>query len=102
MLLRRRTEPEVQPAPLPPTEPEPAASGPTHPAFWTPVAGTDVACCCPAAPMVQLVLARPDGRPPVELLLCGHHYRISADALTTGGATAYDVDGMPLQAAPWR
>jgi hypothetical protein len=32
-------------------------------------------------------------RHPVDLLLCGHHYRASEAALRAAGATAYDRDG---------
>ena len=39
----------------------------------------------------------PTGGPDaVELLLCGHHYRVSAQALLGNGAAAYDLDGMPF------
>jgi hypothetical protein len=38
----------------------------------------------------------PSTRDPVELLLCGHHYRVSRDALRSSAAAVYDLDGMPL------
>ncbi len=35
------------------------------------------------------------GRPhPVDLLLCGHHYRVSRAALRAAGATVYDEAGL--------
>jgi len=30
---------------------------------------------------------------PVDLLLCGHHYRLSRKALAAAGATVYDLPG---------
>jgi hypothetical protein len=32
-------------------------------------------------------------RHPVDLLLCGHHYRVCRAALTAAGATVYDETG---------
>jgi hypothetical protein len=40
------------------------------------------ACCCPARPVVQVVMPPIAARPhQTELLLCGHHYRVSRQAL---------------------
>ena len=33
---------------------------------------------------------------PVDLLLCGHHYRAGRAALRAAGATAYDAAGVPV------
>jgi hypothetical protein len=55
-----------------------------------------VACCCAAAPVVQVVLAPLAGRDPAELLLCGHHFRASQEALTARHARFFDVLGDPL------
>ena len=33
---------------------------------------------------------------PVDLLLCGHHYRAGRAALRAAGATAYDEAGVPI------
>lgn len=46
------------------------------------------ACCCPAAPMVKVLIptARHAGRP-VDLFLCGHHYRASLGPLALAEAT---------------
>lgn len=55
------------------------------------------ACCCPATPVFKVVLpARPGLRPPVDLLLCAHHYRASRDALVAVGADTYDAAGRLL------
>jgi hypothetical protein len=58
---------------------------------------TENACCCPARPVVRVVMPATATRPhPVELLLCNHHYRVSRAALRAVGATAYDPDGVVL------
>src|SRR6516164_9933484 len=54
----------------------------------------DRACCCPARPVVTVVIPAGRGRPhPVDLLLCGHHYRASLAALHAAGAAVYDSTG---------
>jgi S-formylglutathione hydrolase FrmB len=46
------------------------------------------ACCCPAMPVVKVSMPPVPGRPyPVDLWLCGHHYRSSWAALDAAGAT---------------
>ena len=55
----------------------------------------DRACCCPARPVVTVIMPAVPGRPrPVDLLLCGHHYRVSRAALLAAGAAVYDQDGV--------
>jgi hypothetical protein len=52
------------------------------------------ACCCLARPMVTVMMPPTASRPyPIDLLLCGHHYRVSQAALRAAGATAYDQAG---------
>jgi hypothetical protein len=54
----------------------------------------DRACCCPAWPVVTVIMPPAPGRPyPVDLLLCGHHFRVSQAALTAAGAAVYDNTG---------
>jgi hypothetical protein len=54
----------------------------------------DRACCCPARPVVTVIMPPAPGRPhPVDLLLCGHHFRLSQAALTAAGAAVYDDTG---------
>jgi len=54
----------------------------------------DRACCCPARPVVTVIMPPAPGRPhPVDLLLCGHHFRVSRAALIAAGATVYDDTG---------
>ena len=55
----------------------------------------DQACCCPARPVVTVIMPPATGRPdPVDLLLCGHHWRAGREALRAAGATAYDEAGI--------
>ena len=55
------------------------------------------ACCCPARPAVVVIMPASAGRPlPVDLLLCGHHYRASERALAAAGAEVFGTDGAPL------
>lgn len=55
------------------------------------------ACCCPAPPSVRVVLVSDALAPhPIDLLLCGHHYRRSIGALSTLKAMAFDHDGYLL------
>lgn len=50
------------------------------------------ACCCPARPRVRVIMPPTAGRPhPVDLWLCGHHYRVSRDALRAAGAEVEDL-----------
>lgn len=61
------------------------------------------ACCCPARPQVRVVMPVTQTRPkPVDLLLCGHHYRAGQAALRAAGAAAYDEKGAPIMAADAR
>ena len=53
-----------------------------------PLAVTDQACCCPAMSVVRVVLPPTLVRPhPTDLLLCGHHYRVSRQRLAALNAT---------------
>jgi hypothetical protein len=82
----------------------PAGAGPVPPDDELPdtprrLTPADRACCCPARPVVTVVI--PAGREcphPVELLLCGHHYRASLAALHAAGAGVYDNTGALIMA----
>jgi hypothetical protein len=65
------------------------------PADWRgPRALGDRACCCPARPVVRVLMPPTPARPhPVDLLLCGHHYRVSRAALAAAGAVVFDDTG---------
>lgn len=57
------------------------------------------ACCCTAKPAIIAVIPPAKGRTdPTDLLLCGHHYRMSRAALAAIGATILDIRGRPLPA----
>ena len=72
-----------------------------HPAFqgpvqeWRPAVDPEIpsrSCCCPARPVVKIVMPPTAGRDhPVELYLCGHHYHVSTPALILAGATVEDL-----------
>jgi hypothetical protein len=50
------------------------------------------ACCCLAWPVVQVIMPPTAQRPhPVDLWLCGHHYRVCRDALAAVGATVHHL-----------
>ena len=38
---------------------------------------------------------------PTDLLLCGHHYRVSRQALAAAGATILHMNGMPGTDGDW-
>lgn len=49
----------------------------------------DKACCCPSRPMVRVFMPSAPHRPyRVELLLCGHHFRLCKWTLAAAGAVA--------------
>jgi hypothetical protein len=51
----------------------------------------DRACCCPARPVVRVLIPPASARPhSADLLLCGHHYRTSGAALAAAGAVIMD------------
>jgi hypothetical protein len=51
----------------------------------------DRACCCPARPVVRVLIPPASARPhSVDLLLCGHHYRAFHAALAAAGAVVMD------------
>jgi len=48
----------------------------------SPAEQENLACCCPAQPVVRVIMLPTPQRPhSVDLLLCGHHYRVSRPAL---------------------
>jgi hypothetical protein len=68
---------------------------------WRALSTAERACCCPAKPVVLVVMPPAPGRDhPTDLLLCGHHYRAARSALAAG-ASAYDRSGrLAGRAAP--
>jgi hypothetical protein len=74
---------------------DPAPLDDELPGLARPIIYTDRACCCPARPVVTVVIPAAPGRPrPVDLLLCGHHYRVNRAALHAAGADVYDKTGI--------
>jgi hypothetical protein len=60
----------------------------------------DRSCCCPARPVVRVLIPPGSARPhPVDLLLCGHHYLASRAALAAASAIAIDETGSVLELA---
>lgn len=49
-------------------------------------------CCCPARPQVKIIMPATAACPhPVDLWLCGHHYRAARAALARAGAGVQTV-----------
>lgn len=66
----------------------------------TQAAREDRACCCPAQPVVRVIMPPTARRPrSVDLLLCGHHYRLSRQALATARARIEPLPGKADAAA---
>ncbi|MGO9783456.1 MAG: hypothetical protein ACLPQY_27395 [Streptosporangiaceae bacterium] len=58
------------------------------------------ACCCPGRPIIRVVVPASGSRPaPADLLLCGHHYRVSQAALGVAGATVEELPGRAADVA---
>ena len=54
----------------------------------------DKACCCPSRPMVRVLMPATESRSSrVDLLLCGHHFRLSQWSLAAAGAVARVMPG---------
>ena len=69
------------------------APKPAAPRFADPAVPSR-SCCCPARPAVKVTMPPAAGRAhPVDLWLCGHHYRASVAALAAAGAKAEDLTG---------
>jgi len=79
-----------------PVTPESATVAATH---WR---YADRACCCLAQPAVIAVMPPRGGRQAeTDLLLCGHHYRVSKAALAAADATIRDMTGHVLEYGDW-
>lgn len=58
-------------------------------------------CCCPARPVVMVLIPPASARRhSVDLLLCGHHYLSSRAALAALGAIVMDETGAIVDLAP--
>jgi hypothetical protein len=59
-------------------------------------------CCCSAKPTVIAVMPLAPHRPrQTDLLLCGHHYRVSRQALDAAGVAVMDIEGTPVTGSHW-
>ena len=55
---------------------------------------TDQACCCVARAVVRVVMPpTADRAHETELLLCGHHYRVSRAVLAAAHASVHELAG---------
>ncbi|HUN37769.1 MAG TPA: hypothetical protein VMU95_37730 [Trebonia sp.] len=60
------------------------------------------ACCCAAKAAVRVTMPPGLSRPHcTELLLCGHHYRVSRQALAAAGAVVRELPGTPADVSCW-
>ncbi len=79
-----------------------AASPDVYAIDWRGVRRAGRACCCAAKPVVIAVMPSTASRPhSTELLLCGHHYRLSRHALDRVGARVLDLAGSPVTGDMW-
>jgi hypothetical protein len=62
----------------------------------------DRSCCCVATAVVRVVMPPTPARPhETELLLCGHHYRVSRQALAATHASVVELPGVPAATTAW-
>jgi hypothetical protein len=62
----------------------------------------DRACCCSARAMVRVIMPPTPTRPHrTDLLLCGHHYRASRQALAAAGAAVHELPWITDSTATW-
>ncbi len=62
----------------------------------------DRSCCCVARAVVRVVMPPAHARPhETELLLCGHHYRVSRQALAAAHASVVELPGVPADTIAW-
>jgi len=62
----------------------------------------DRACCCTARAAVRVTMPPGPSRPhSTELLLCGHHYRVSRQALAAAKAVVRELPGTPPDVSSW-
>ena len=65
----------------------------------SPTVLADRSCCCPARPVVRVIMPPTQTRPrKTDLLLCGHHYRVS---LAATHAAVREIPGTPSDTAAW-
>ena len=63
------------------------------------VSDPDQACCCPARATVRVIMPPTPNRPnETDLLLCGHHFRVSWRALAAQHARVSKLGGSRVTA----
>jgi hypothetical protein len=63
---------------------------------------TDRSCCCPARPVVRVIMPPTQTQPrKTDLLLYGHNYRISRGSLAAAHAAVRETPGTPSDTAAW-
>jgi hypothetical protein len=79
-----------------------SAAGLFGPAAQAQPGPADQACCCVARAVVRVVMPpMPDRLHETELLLCGHHYRVSRAALAAAHARAEELPGTAADDTAW-
>jgi hypothetical protein len=79
-----------------------AAAPPAPGAAAGPAVLAGRACCCAGRAAVRVTMPRTPARPhETDLLLCGHHYRVSRGALEAAGAAVRELPGTPDDVAAW-
>lgn len=83
---------------FPRREGEPARKAADDQTVWFGPPGlADRSCCCPARPVVRVLIPPSSVRPHfVDLFLCRHHYLASRGALAAANAVAMDEAGSVL------
>jgi hypothetical protein len=89
MFTKNPSRPRRRTSAAPPDQAREPAS-PESPDWASVFANAERACCCPATPAVVAVFpARPGRSRPIDLLLCGHHYRACQAELAAAGAVIH-------------
>ena len=79
-----------------------SAAGLYSPAGQARPGPADQACCCVARAVVRVVmLSTPDRPHETELLLCGHHYRVSRAGLAAAQARVEELPGVAKDDTAW-
>ena len=69
---------------------------------WRALRLADRSCCCLARPVVIVIMPPTRERAhQTDLLLCGHHYRVSRQALAAASAGIFSRNGTPITSDIW-
>ena len=67
------------------------------PLFSTPLVPGERACCCPARAVYTALLPATPEQAPLTILLCSHHARTHAAALSRSEIALYDARGCAVE-----